>query len=73
MPEGAKRRLNELMRAIRVLRKERQVPPTVRELAEHLGRPSSGVHHDLRTLRKDGRVEWEDRKPRTLRAVRKPR
>lgn len=73
MPVAEKQRLRDLMKAIRELRRERGVPPTLRELAVHLDRPLSGVHYDLRTLRREGRVEWEDRKPRTLRAVRKPR
>ena len=73
MPDVEKQRLAAVMSGIRELRKARSIPPTVRELAAHLERPLSAVHYDLRTLRREGRVEWEDRKPRTLRVVRKTR
>lgn len=66
-------RLSQVVQAIRELSRERRTPPTVRELATHLARTVGGVHKDLYSLRSSGRVEWEARKPRTLRVVRRKR
>lgn len=66
-------RLATVQQTIKEMDKEQSYPPTVRELARVLGRTVSGVHKDLYTLRDLGRVEWDERKPRTLRIVRRRR
>lgn len=44
--------------------------PTVRELGERLSLASpSTVHMHLNALRSQGRVQWNERSPRTLRVV----
>jgi len=63
-------RLKLLLSKLRSLTRENRHAPTVRELADAVGRSVSPVHKDLYALRRDGLVEWEDRKPRTLRIVR---
>lgn len=67
--ETRSQRLKQVVKTIRVLTREKKMPPTVRELADALGRSVSPVHKDLWTLRRDGAVTWEDNKPRTLRVV----
>lgn len=63
------RRMKNLLKAIETLTRRYKHPPTVRELGAHTGRNISNVHRDLRLLRAEGRVTWEENKPRTLRVV----
>lgn len=52
-----------------VLEKPRPYPPTIREIAAEIGCTPSNIHAHLTALRKKGMVEWEERKPRTLRVA----
>lgn len=70
MQSGEIDRLSSLVKLIRAETKERGMPPTIRELGQSQGRSVAVVHADLRVLREQGRVEWEDNRPRTLKVVR---
>ncbi len=62
-------RQRELCDAIAQLTKRHGYPPTLREVGEYLGTLPSDVHQKLARLRRDGRVEWRPRQPRTVRVV----
>lgn len=64
------KRLRSVESSIRRLTKERKVAPTIRELADDLGRSPGPVHKDLCSLQKENRVTWEQGTARTLRLVR---
>lgn len=59
----------EVLDATRRWLSERGYSPTVRELADGLGVTPTDVYQKLVRLRRDGLVEWEDGKSRTLRVV----
>lgn len=42
------------------------LPPSIREVAAHLGISEKAAHDHLWLLRKKGYIRWEDDKPRTL-------
>ncbi len=63
------RRHQNLIKAIKALTKKEKHPPTVRELGDYTGRNISSVHRDLKILKEQGQVTWEENKPRTLRAL----
>lgn len=45
-------------------------PPTVRELAEVVGlKSSSTMHGHLHRLKKQGLIQWEAERPRTLKVI----
>lgn len=46
-----------------------QKRPTVRSVALHAGRSINATHEQLKTLRAEGLVTWEDGKAATLRAL----
>lgn len=61
---------DELVEFIRDYARERGYAPSVREVAAHVKFSStSSAHALLRSLRSQGRVEWEEGQPRTLRVV----
>ena len=73
MRKTEKVRLGELLTSIRRVRREKGMPPTLKELSEDSGRSVAAIHNDLRVLRTQEKVEWQDGRPRTLRIVRRPR
>ncbi len=65
-------RSEDVLRALRTFTAERGYSPTVRELADAVGLASpSAVAGHLYRLRRDGLVEWQDGRPRTLRVTEK--
>ena len=59
-----------LVRAVSTYASENGYSPTIPELASELGyRTTSAVSHRLAGLRDQGRVDWVDGRPRTLRVV----
>lgn len=59
----------EVLAAIRELAEVYHLPPTVREVAGHLGINPSAVHKHLRALRRDGHIDWDDGYQRTIRIL----
>lgn len=47
----------------------RGYPPTVREMADLMGTAIGDIQCKLARLRRDGLVEWEERRSRTLRVT----
>lgn len=44
--------------------------PTVREIGDEVGLKSpAAVHHHLEVLRREGHIDWEPGKSRTLRVI----
>lgn len=64
------RRRKDTLKAISSMTRANGYAPTVRELAETLDSTPAGIHNDLTHLRAEGRVDWVDRRPRTLKVVR---
>jgi repressor LexA len=61
----------QIVESIRRLTASMGYPPTVREIGEAVGLASPGsVKRRLAILRDMGAIEFEDRKPRTVRVVR---
>jgi SOS-response transcriptional repressor LexA len=61
---------NSILETIIQYTKENKFPPSVRELCKILDVSSTKtIHQQLDLLRAQGLVEWEDKKPRTLRVV----
>ena len=60
----------ELLAFIRQYIAERHISPCQREMKDHLGHKTfSSVTARLRRLRSQGRIDWIDRSPRTVRIL----
>lgn len=66
---GTTKKQMAVLSAIAKWVKSRGYPPTVRELADAMEVNVSDVFQKLVRLRRDGVVDWEDGKCRTLRIV----
>lgn len=61
------KRLDTVVKQIEVLTKKHRRPPTVRELADAVGRNVSNVHKDMHELKAAGRIHWATGQRGTLR------
>ncbi|MBU8908474.1 transcriptional regulator [Desertibacillus haloalkaliphilus] len=62
------KRQNEILDVIKLFITTKKYPPTTREICELTGlKSSSTVHGHLERLKKEGIIDWEESKPRTLR------
>lgn len=59
----------DVIRAIRRLKRSKGYPPSLDEIAVLLGVGKSDVHQKLSRLRRDGHVDWDNGKIRTLRVL----
>ncbi len=60
----------EILRAITDYTCTHHFPPSIRELCDILSiKSSQTVHKKLDAMRARGLVDWEDRKPRTLKVM----
>lgn len=62
----------ELLATIKTLTKEHGFPPSIREIGAAVDVTPATVHTHLVRLRGEGRVAWNDGRPRTLRVVKPP-
>lgn len=67
--EGAQRRI-AIIRFVTEYQQQHHMAPSIREIAEAVGIVSkTAVRHHLETLRREGRVTWEDGKFRSLKVM----